>query len=67
VYGGIGNDPTTGIAGGANLTRAGNPAYSTTLTAPGLTTSSVVFDGTEDVYFTNTVPSIATNNFGLEA
>jgi hypothetical protein len=63
----IANDPAVGISGAANLTRVGDPKYSTLLTAPGTSTTSVVFDGTDDVYFTNAVPSTATDNFGLEA
>ena len=66
AHGNVGNDPTVGILGGANLTREGDPRYSTLVTAPGASTHSVQFDGVGDVYFSTTVPSVATNNFGLE-
>lgn len=65
-HGAVANDPTTGEDGGADLARAGDPTYSTLITAPGASSSSVLFDGTDDLFFTNNVPSTRTDNFGIE-
>lgn len=67
AHGAIGNPLTVGTLGGADLGREGNPTYSSLVTAPGFSSRSVLFDGTDDLYFTTTVPSVATDNFGLEA
>ena len=68
VSGNVGNDPTTALVGGIDLSRTGSPTY--TATTPAAITSSLAmhFDGSSDFYGnTASVASTAVDNFGIEA